>query len=308
MNLRKFIFPLIIGSIIFFGCGSPAAFATPTLPPPTPTLTRTLQPTPAPTLTPTPILAAYPWKHVWIKLTATSPLNAANQFGLSEEPLFVIYTDGQVIAADAKKSSVRTRYLNTNQVCSLVGYFEELGVYKLEDLPATDETNPIYDFGSNFTPIDDGRIVTLTINMTSPHQVSFFEPYRKFLRWPLRKAVDYLETYNPGGFTPYQPDRLILFVHVGRDETADAKAKPQPWDLDSPVLSELTDKPYTLLEGQPAADVYKLLTSSQSKVFLEDDIEYTLASRLLYPHEIVNTGNAPIAVPTDSLFPVNCDP
>lgn len=310
MNLRRLFFSLSIGMFVFSGCKPYSVFATPTqtVPPPTPTLTQTPRPTPTQTPSPTPVFAAYPWKHVWIKLTVTSPLNVANQFELLEEPLFIIYTDGQVIATNAKDSVIRTRYLNTNQVCSLVEYFEELGVYTLEDLPVADATNPIYDFGSSFKPVDDGRIFTLRINETMPHQLSFYEPYRAFLRRPMRKAVEYLETYNPGGFTPYQPDRLILFVREGRDVTVNEKAKPQPWELDELALNDLAGKPYAFLEGQQAADVYKLLTSNKNQLFLEKGVEYTVTSRLIYPHELLNTDSLPVATPTDTLFPVNCTP
>lgn len=231
-----------------------------------------------------------------------------SQFGLTEEPLLVIYTDGLMIASRSGDSKIRTKVLNTKEVCSFINRLDTLGYYTLEDSRSTDETNPIYDFGSKYQPVDEGRFATLTVNLTNPKSVSFFEPYRKFLARPMRRIMEFVETYNPGGFKPYQPDRLILFVKPGRDANVEKAVRARAWDLETLILQELADVPYTFLEGEQAVNVYALLTKYGTPIFLENELEYTVTVRLLYPHEIVNVGSAPIATPTENRFPVNCNP
>lgn len=294
------------------GCGSLPFLATltPTAPPPPPTLTRTPRPTPTSTLTPspTPVFAAYPWKHVWFKYTVSSPPEVASQFGLTEEPLLVIYTDGMMIASRAGDSKIRTRVLNTKEVCSFISRLELLGFYTLEDSRSTDETNPLYDFGSKYQQVSEGRFASLTVNLTNPKSVSFFEPYQKYLVRPMRKVVEFVETYNPGGFVPYQPDRLILFVRSGRAAGVDENVRARQWDLETPVLRDLAQVPYSFLESTQAVNVFALLTKYGTPIFIENSVEYTVTLRLLYPHEIVNVGSVPIATPTEERFPVNCNP
>ena len=296
---------------IFIGCGSLPfqATSTPT-PPPTLTPTQTPRPTQTPTLTvtPTPVFASYPWKHVWFKYTVESPLEVTNQFGLTEEPLLVIYTDGMMIASRAGDSKIRTKVLNTKEVCSFINRLEFLGFYELEDSRSTDETNPLYDFGSKYQVVEEGQFASLTVYLTNPKSVSFLEPYRKFLARPLRKIMEFVETYNPGGFKTYQPDRLILFVQKGRAVDVEKTVRAREWNLETLELQELANVPYTFLKGEQAVNVYALLTKYGTPIYLENELEYTVTIRLLYPHEIVNVGSAPIATPTEERFPVNCNP
>jgi hypothetical protein len=237
-----------------------------------------------------------------------SPPEVTSQFGLTEEPLLVIYTDGTMIASRFGDSKIRTKVLNTKEVCSFINRLDDLGFNELEDSRSTEETNPLYDFGSKYQAVDEGRFATLTVNLTSPKSVSFFEPYQKFLARPMRKVMEFVETYNPGGFKTYQPDRLILFVQKGRAADVEKTVRTREWVLETPVLQELANVPYTFLEGEQAMNVYVLLTKYGTPIYLENDIEYTVTMRLLFPHEIVNVGSAPIATPTEERFPVNCNP
>ena len=306
---RRFRVTLLILMWILVGCSSFPILETST-PTPPPTATQTPRPTKTPTLppTPTPVFATYPWKHVWIKYTVESPAEVASQFGLKEEPLLVIYTDGVMIAARTGDPKVRTQVLNTKEVCSFIARLDTLGFYTLQDSRSTEETNPLYDFNSKYQPIEDGRFATLTVNLTNPKSISFFEPYRKFLARPMRKVMEFVETYNPGRLKPYQPDRLILFVTPGRDPATDSKVKARAWTLETPSLMEMANVPHTFLEGQQAAAVYELLMKYQTSIYLEKESEYTVSFRLLYPHEIVNVGSVPITTPTEERFPVNCNP
>lgn len=231
-----------------------------------------------------------------------------SQFGLTEEPRLVIYTDGMMIASRVGDSKIRTRVLNTKEVCSFISRLELLGFYTLEDSRSTDETNPLYDFGSNYQQVSEGRFASLTVDLTNPKSVSFFEPYQKYLVRPMRKVVEFVETYNPGGFIPYQPDRLILFVRSGRAAEVDENVRARQWDLETPTLHELVQVPYSFLEGAQAVNVFSLLTKYGTPIFIENDIEYTVTMRLIYPHEIVNVGSVPVTTPTEERFPVNCNP
>lgn len=286
------------------------ATPTPTAPPPTPTFTRTPRPTPTSTLTPspTPVFASYPWKHVWFKYTVESPLEVVDQFGLTEEPLLVIYTDGTMIAARVGDPKVRTRVLNTKEVCNFINRLDELGFNELIDSRSTDESNALYDFGTKYQPVDEGSFASLTVYLTNPQSISFFEPYRKFLARPMRRIMEFVETYNPGALKPYEPDRLILFVKEGRAAEVEKTVRTRDWNLETPILQELAQVPYTFLEGEQASNVYALLTKYGTPIYLENELEYTVTARLLFPHEIVDAGSVPIATPTEERLPVNCKP
>ena len=293
------------------GCGALpfAPTSTPT-PPPTPTFTQTPRPTQTPTLaaTPTPVFATYPWKHVWFKYTMESPPEVTEQFGLTEEPLLVIYTDGMMIAARSGDPKVRTKLLNTKEVCSFINRLDELGFNELEDSRSTEEANPLYDFGTKYQPVEEGDFASLTVYLTNPQSVNFFEPYRKFLARPMRRIMEFVETYNPGALKPYEPDRLIVFVQRGRAEGTDEKVRVRDWTVETFSLGNAADQPYTFLEGQAAVNVYNLLVKYETHIYLENEMEYTVTMRLLYPHEIVDVGSVPLAAPTEERFPVNCNP
>lgn len=293
------------------GCGAlPFAPTSTVTPPPTPTLTRTPRPTQTPTLTatPTPVFATYPWNHVWFKYTVESPPEVTSQFGLTEEPRLVIYTDGTMIASRSGDPKVRTKQLNTKEVCTFINRLDELGFNELEDSRSTDESNPLYDFGSKYQPVDEGDFASLTVYLTNPQSIGFFEPYRKFLARPMRRIMEFVETYNPGALKPYEPDRLILFVKEGRAVDVEKTVRTREWNLETPVLQELAQVPYTFFEGGQAVNVYALLTKYGTSIYIENEVVYTVTMRLLYPHEIVNLGSVPAATPTEERLPVNCNP
>ena len=307
----QFFWILLIGTWMSACTSLPfMATPTPTLPPPTATPTRTPRPTPTSTLTPspTPVFATYPWKHVWFEYSVSSPPEVTSQFGLTEEPLLVIYTDGLLITTRTKDSKIRSRVLSTNEVCQFIDRLDLLGFFELEPSNPTDETNPIYDFGDNYQAVDEGNTVFLNLDRNTPKSLSFFEPYKKYLARPMRKITEFLDAYNPGWLNIYEPDRLILFVKTGRDASVSERVKAQAWTNDTLNLSDLANVPYTFLEGAQSADVYAQIAKNEAGIFLEDDVEYTVTVRLLYPHEIVNVGSVPLATPTDSLLPVNCNP
>jgi hypothetical protein len=237
-----------------------------------------------------------------------SPPEIANPFGLTEEPRLVIYTDGTMIAARESDSKTRTRVLNTKEVCDFINRLEDLGFNELEDSQSIEESNPLYDFGSKYQEVNEGLVASLSVYLTGAQTVSFFEPYRKFLARPMRRIMEFVETYNPGGFKTYVPDRLILFVRQGRADDVEKTVRTRDWNLEMPVLQELAQVPYTLLEGEPAANAHALLSKYGTPIYLENGFEYTVTTRLLYPHEIVNPGSRPIVTPTENRFPVNCKP
>lgn len=292
-----------------FGCSSLPFVSTPTPTAlPTSTPTRTPLPTQTPPPTVTPILVTYPFKHVWFKYTVENPAGEIDQLGLTEEPQLVLYTDGTLIAARAGDPKVRSRVLNTKEACDFINRLDTFGFYTLEDSRSTDETNPLYDFGSKYQAIDEGLFANLTVNLTTPKSVAFFEPYRKFLARPMRKIMEFVETYNPGALKSYEPDRLIVFVQRGRAAGTDEKVRVRDWTVNTFSLKDATNLPYTFLEGQAAVDVYSLLAKYETHIYLENEIEYTVTMRLLFPHEVLNPDSAPIAIPTEARLPVNCTP
>lgn len=306
MYLSAFTLFCVVSS---FGCSSLPFVSTPTPTTlPTSTPTRTPLPTQTPTPTVTPILVTYPFKHVWFKYTVENPAGEADQLGLTEEPQLVLYTDGTLIAARAGDPKVRSRVLNTKEACDFINRLDTFGFYTLEDSRSTDETNPLYDFGSKYQAVDEGLFANLTVNLTPKKSVTFFEPYRKFLARPMRKIMEFVETYNPGALKTYEPDRLIVFVQRGRAAGTDEKVRVRDWTVNTFSLKDATNLPYTFLEGQAAVDVYSLLAKYETHIYLENEIEYTVTMRLLFPHEVLNPDSAPIAIPTEARLPVNCTP
>ncbi|HND48053.1 MAG TPA: hypothetical protein PLL95_05795 [Anaerolineales bacterium] len=307
--LRRFRVTSLVLMWLLVGCSYLPFVATPTPTAlPTSTPTRTPLPTQTPSPTVTPILVTYPFKHVWFKYTVERPAEEANPLRLTEEPLLVIYTDGTMIAARTGDPKVRTRVLNTKEVCDFLNRLDTFGFYTLEDSHSTDETNPLYDFGTKYQAVDEGDFASLTVNRTDPKSVTFFEPYRKFFARPMRKIMEFVETYNPGALKAYEPDRLVVFVQRGRAEGTDEKVRVRDWTVNTFSLKDAADLPYTFLEGQVAVDVYALLAKYETHIYLENEIEYTVTMRLLFPHEVLNADSTPIAIPTEARLPVNCTP
>ena len=312
MNKKIYLSVLVfLCMLLNFGCSSVPITPTSTpTPPPTPTFTLTPRPTQTLTLTPspTPVFAEYPWKHVWVKYTVEDLAGEASQLGLTEEPQLVIYTDGTLIVSQSNGTKIRTRVLNTKEICSFINRLDDLGFNELEDSRSTDESNPLYDFGTKYQAVEEGNFASLTVYLTNPQSISFFEPYRNFLARPMRKVMEFIETYNPGALKAYEPDRLVLFVKEGKAADVEKTVRTRDWNLETPILRELAQVPYTFLDGEQALNVYALLTKYGTPIYLENEIEYTVSMRLLYPHEIVNAGSVPVATPTEERLPVNCKP
>lgn len=295
--------------MILMGCG-PSLFAppTPTVPAPTATASSTQTPIPTKTLTPvptaTPIFGAYPLKNVLFKYTLSGEDGAFEEFGLFEGTLLVIYSDGQLIAAREKDKQVKSKYLTTKEVCSFVNNLDELGFFSIDAPQNTEETNPLYDFGSKYQKVYDGLFRNFVLNGMNPRRVSLYEPYKDFLVRPVKRILDYVETYNPGGLKNYQPDRMLLFVESGQAELEAALGKAEVWGTDLPPLAD----GHLFLEGEEAGRVYEFMLKAKSNIFLAGDVEYTVTQRVLYPHESLNPVIDPLATPTDMLLPINCNP
>lgn len=311
MNLH-FRFTLILLIWMLTGCGSfpLAPTPTPTALPPTVTPTRT--PVPTKTLTPTPtvtpVFASYPLKHVLFKYTLSGFHGAFEEFGLYEGTLLVIYSDGQLIAARAGDKRIKSKQLTTKEVCSFAAKLDSYGFFTIAAPQNTEESNPLYDFGSEYRKIYDGLFYNLVLNGMSPRRVSVYEPYVDFLVRPMKRMLDFVETYNPGGLRDYQPERMLLFVEAGRGALEAEQVKAGEWSADLPSLRSGNAGGFIFLEGAEAGRVYDFLSNSKANVFIEDNAEYAVVQRVLYPHENLDTAPEPIATPTDFLLPINCNP
>ncbi|MBL8063666.1 MAG: hypothetical protein JNK32_11635 [Anaerolineales bacterium] len=312
MKLRVRLLSLMLDVMLVSGCaGFLSPPPTPTVPAPTFTAIPTRTPLPTQTLTPTPtvtpVFASYPLKHVLFKYVLSGNASVFDEFGLYEETMLVIYSDGQVIASRAGDKRIRTKYLTTGEVCYFVNKLDSYGFFTIDAPQNTDETNPLYDFGSKYQKVYDGSFRSLVLNGMSPRRVSLYEPYKDFLVRPMKRMLDFVETYNPGGLKDYQPERMLLFVESGRGGLEAQQVKTEAWGADLPSLRS-GNADHIFLEGEEAGQVYDFLLNSKANIFTEGNAEYTVVQRMLYPHESLDMTPEPIATPTDFLLPINCNP
>lgn len=313
MKLRVRWLFLVMNMLLVSGCiGFWIPPPTPTVPAPTSTATSTRTPVPTQTLTPTPtatpIFGTYPLKHVLFKYTVSGLHNAFDGFGLNEGTLLVIYSDGQLIAARAGDKRIKSRNLTTREICSFAAKLDSYGFFTIDAPQNTDETNPLYDFGSKYQKINDGSFYNFVLNGINPRRVSLYEPYLEFLLRPMKRMLDFVETYNPGGLKDYQPERMLLYVEAGRGVLEAEQVKIGEWSADLPSLASANESGFIFLEGEEAAQAHEFLSKGKANVYVENDVEYTVVQKVLYPHESLDTSPEPIATPTDFLLPINCNP
>jgi len=105
----------------------------------------------------------------------------------------------------------------------------------------------------------------------------------------MKRIIDYLDTYEPAGMTPYYPDRILLGVENGRnlyyDEITPVPAIP--WDEKFPSL-ETSNRKMMYIDGDLAKEIYMLFSSAyERKIFIQNGKEYTVDFTIILPHEKV---------------------
>ena len=210
-----------------------------------PTIQPTLTPTTFPTSTPLVVIPPYQTKQVILKYTRSggglgSPESVFDSFLGYATTKFVLYDDDQLIFQDYLKP-VQTKILTKNEKEQLLSLLDKTGFYSIETNYNSDTTNPIYDFQGKYdeVKITDGITSCLSANVTISKQVCFYEPYKDFLIPKMKELFQFIYNYAPSNLTVYQPDRLLVFVSIGRDFYNSHIIEPTesiPWPSDLPSL------------------------------------------------------------------------
>jgi hypothetical protein len=103
----------------------------------------------------------------------------------------------------------------------------------------------------------------------------------------MKNILQYLDEYEPVGMTPYFPDRILLWVQVGRDPyDENLPTTTTPWDESLPSLDTANQIMY--VDGDAAKEIYLLFDNTNAgKVFTQNGREYTVYINVVLPHEKV---------------------
>lgn len=261
------------------------AIATSTL---TSTPTR-VQPTAlpsTPTITPLP---AYKTKQVVFDYNVTGDHSVYDMFF---EPDFfrsysklVLYDDGQIIIPG---EIYKQKVLSPSEVKQFLSKLEALGFYSLESNQAHDPTDKLYNFGNNYQKVYDAYLYCILVNADKSRELCVYEPGISFLIPKMKHILDYLTEYEPAGMTPYYPDRILLWVQLGRNPYDDKlPTNAITWAEDLPSL-ETPDQKIMYVDGDMAKEIYMLFDSANAgEVFTQNGKEYTLYIDIILPHEKV---------------------
>ena len=262
----------------------------------TSTPTKTLRPTRThtTTTTATPTFPPYPLKQVFIQYGNRGD---HSYLGIDSVNL-VLYTDGQIIISKPS-SPIMTSELSDQQMCTLFLKLTKLGFYEIETNNKRDQTDPLYDFGSNYEKVYDGLANYILVNGEEPKSLTIYEPYWEFLIPEAKQLFRFIEEYDPGNMMPYHPDRILMWV----EDKILAFAEPQktlPWPEGLPTLKTSGPK-IVYLDGTEAEDAFnQVFSKAYYGIFIEDSQEYTVIAEPVLPHQALGSqseNNSPVVIP-----------
>ncbi len=262
----------------------------------TPTVSRSTELLPSPTLTPLP---PYPNEKVifeYYTLGNQSYFGPFFEQGFRELPKLVIYEDGLAIV---KRDSYMQKVLSADQVKRLFSKLEELGFYSLESNQKHDPTDKLYNFANNYQGFADGLRECVYLKADQERTLCAHESQKQYLVPGMQGILRYLDAYDPGGLTPYYPDRILLWVQRQKDPYSDAlPGTPIPWSDGLPNLDrlppgefssygEVPPQQISYFDGPTAKAIYLLLDGSPyaDKVVTQDGQEYIVSTTVVLPHE-----------------------
>jgi hypothetical protein len=223
-----------------------------------------------PTLTPLP---SYPLKQILVNYTVAGfhtpyDLYFADYYWSN----FVIYTDGQLIIPYQQKM------LSKDEINQFLTQLEKLGFYKLDN-------EHLYNFGNQEPPkITDGISYCISVTGDRAHELCTYEPYESFLVPEMKNILRFLNDYQPREMSPYYPDRILLWIQVGRNPYATNAPKDAiPWTVSSISLETTTEK-VIYLDGEVAKNLY-LLYGDKNYFFTQNGKEYTVTIQVVLPHQ-----------------------
>lgn len=262
---------------------------------PKPIFTATAKPTktPRPSLTPTSTITPLPLyqnKRVLFDYYIIGDHSIYDGFfgwgSFRSYSRLVLYDDGQLIIPGEK---YKQKVLSPEEIKQFLSKLESLGFYSLESNQKHDPTDKLYNYGNNYQKSFDGREYCISVTTDKPRNLCVYEPDKQYLIPKMKNILQYLDEYEPASMTPYYPDRILLWMQLGRDPYNDNLPKTAiAWDERFPRLEDSI----IYADGDVAQEIYALYDSTnQGMVFTQDGKEYTVYIDVVLPHEKVTNAN-----------------
>jgi hypothetical protein len=264
---------------------------------PRPSVTRTPSPVPS---SPTPSPTSIATKQVLLQL-ARDPPDGGGYLPISfgrAAPSRVLYIDGEFITVGNDGSYLET-ILSAPQMCALLRQVASTGFFQVDGTGALQEEDPIYRFQATPEAILGAGSWAIQINGNPAKIVSIYDPYEDFVTGPIRATLQLLKNYLPAGLKPYQPNRLMVWIDVGRqmydgasdrfDGTPRATLAARAWPSDLPRLADWwsgVSLNQIFLQGDLAERVFDLHGTDSYGLFTDRGQEYSLFIETVLPHGV----------------------
>lgn len=194
----------------------------------------------------------------------------------------VLYSDGQLIITG---KPYQQKMLSTGEINHLLSELDASGFYTVESNQRHDLTDKLYNFGDQYERIYDALWYCVRISGDKPRELCAYEPFLGLLVPEVKNVLEFLDDYQPEDMVPYYPDRILLWVQVGRNPYDDNLPKEaMPWMEPSLVL-ETTSEKILYAQGEMARRLFTQLGNGSGKVVTQDNIEYTVYLEIVLPHE-----------------------
>ncbi len=190
----------------------------------------------------------------------------------------------------------KQKVLSSAEIKSFLSKLETLDFYSLESNQEHDPTDDLYDFAGKYEEVGvfDGLRDCISVNADNSRNLCVHDFYLQFLIPEMKKILQYLDTYQPTGMTPYYPDRILLTIQSGLNSSIEYPPAI-PWDEHFPTL-EKDPKRYTwdssiqviYIDGDMTKEIYSFFEGSDSSIVIsQNGNEYLVDIRVLLPHEKV---------------------
>ncbi len=205
----------------------------------------------------------------------------------------VIYEDGQIIIAGEK---TKQKVLSKDEINQFLSKLDTLGFFSVESNQKHNPTDKLYDYGQNYQKSNDGLKDCILVNGDRTRNLCVRETDLQYLIPKMKSILQYLDKYNPGSMTQYFPDRIFLSVQSADEYADDLPGTTKPWDKNFPSLEITNPRKYALdnnnpvifIDGDKAKEIYQTFHGIDGcKVFSENDNEFIVCMRVIFPHEKV---------------------
>jgi hypothetical protein len=212
-------------------------------------------------------------------------------FGVSRVPELLLYATGRLLIKDDGK--ILTTQLPQDEVCRLLNRIDHTGFYDIDMEPYETEVENL--------PLGIPSVTRISVKAWRQRTI-VAESLRSHIDDPnihvpsaLRDTHRILRDYRSQRLYPYRSKTLALAIHrytPGNPCTTETR-----WPLPTYPLGAAYDRArqrevkhrqlgYGLtLDGNEAAQVYRVITEASERCFIEGDNTYRLAARPLLPYE-----------------------